>query len=187
MNEKDIRRLLMPLGLTQLRAAFCGSMMEFINSHTYRDLQSLNNDELISLIATGVYGAGFKVAQCCALYMKGYYCGVIPVDSGMRDKLSLCIGMRVSRTATGHEIMRRELERLVAQLDCRSIAAKTGYHKLSFPAEGSLSWWAHLVLIYYKRLYCNRPVHRCPLRTGPDAISGACSLHHGRRDPFEAI
>jgi hypothetical protein len=61
----------------------------------------------------------------------------------------------VPRTALGHEHMRKELERLVAETDCHSIAKATGYQELTLPPDSPLTWWAHLVLIYYKRLYCN--------------------------------
>jgi endonuclease III len=130
------------------------------------EVLKLPNDQLIDLIAKGVSGVGYKVAQCCVLYAKGYHCGVIPLDSGMRDKLSLCIGLAVPKTPVGHEFMRKKLERMVAEIDCYEIAVKTGYQQLKLPQDRPLTWWTHLVLIYYKRLYCNHPKPPCPLRVG---------------------
>ena len=173
----ELSKLVSPLGLKSNRVHYCESMFEFIKDLQRRDTHpaSLSNDELIGSIAERVFGASYKVGQCCTLNAKGYYCGIIPVDSGMKDKLSICLGMDVVKTAYGHELMRKQLESYVAEIDCRKIAIRTGYEGLSFPTEGPLSWWSHLVLIYYKRLYCNRPAARCPLIMGQE--SRDCALH----------
>ena len=179
-SEAALIRMLQPLGLARVRLAFCRSMMSFI-AHFEREpegLSRLTNDEFVELLATNVAGVGYKIAQCCVLYARGYNCGVIPVDLGMRDKLSLCIGVKVPRTPLGHEIMRKELERLVGETDCYSIAVSTGYGNLRLAKDRPLTWWAHLVLIYYKRLFCNKPAMECPLRMGDEALRGRCGLHH---------
>lgn len=179
-TEEELSKLVTPLGLVSSRVRYCQSIMAFMNSLQERDsnLDPLSNDELVALIAENVYGAGYKVGQCCVLYAKGYYCGVMPVDSGMRDKLSLCLGIPVIKTPYGHELMRKQLESYVSQINCRSIAEDTGYRDLVLPTDRPLTWWAHLVLIYYKRLYCNRPPSHCPLRTDQaPAIYSECNLH----------
>jgi hypothetical protein len=96
------------------------------------------NDTLIQQLADQVLGAGFKVAQCAALYAKGYHCGIIPVDSGMAQLLGPCIGMRLPSGTHGHEVMRRHLERLVCRFPetLRAIATATGYDReLTLPTR----------------------------------------------------
>lgn len=179
MTDQQLYNLLAPLGLHSTRAGFVRSMASFIHSHEHLyDLVNLPNDELITLIRTHVDGADYKVAQCCTLYAKGYYCGVIPIDSGMKDKLARCFGLRISHRPAGHEEMRREIENLVSQIDTRQIALQTGYNNLRFPKAGPLTWWTHLILIYYKRLYCNRPGPVCPIRQSQDGSTSSCYLHH---------
>ena len=44
------------------------------------------------------------------------------------------------------------------------IIIKYGYDKLNIPDYNNATWWVHLVLIYFKRHYCNK--HKpdvCPL------------------------
>ena len=184
LSDAELSAVVAPLGLQSARVKFCRSLMMFIDGLRRRNVsvETASNDELINLIQREVHGAGYKVAQCCVLYAKGYHCGAIPVDSGMRDKLSLCLGFRVARTPFGHEQMRKQLEALVSQIDCRAIAEHTGYGHLDFPMDRPLTWWVHLVLIYYKRRYCNRPLpQQCPLRSEPGSeIRGPCTLHRDR-------
>ena len=180
-RDDELAAILRPIGLTKARLRFYRSLTRFIASLPSDAVFSgaLSNDDLIQRIADNVDGSGYKVAQCCVLYARGYHCGVIPVDSGMRDKLSLCLGMTVAKTAKGHDSMRKQLEGLVARIDSRAIASNTGYDGLKFPATGSLTWWAHLVLIYYKRLHCNRLTGKpCPIRSPEVAqLAGPCALH----------
>jgi hypothetical protein len=179
LSDRVLMAILRPLGLRHGRLEYCRSVMQFVDQVDCQSqvVKRTSNDQLIELIVREVKGAEYKVAQCCVLYIRGYYCGVMPVDSGMRDKLSLCMGIRVPRTALGHEYMRKKLERLVAETDCHSIAMRTGYQDLKLPSDCPLTWWAHLVLIYYKRLYCNRPQAPCPLRGGDFPIIGRCKIH----------
>ena len=180
LSDVELSEILTPLGLLSSRIKFCKSIFTFIKAleQDSSDITTIHNDKLISAIEQKVYGAGYKVGQCCVLYAKGYHCGVMPVDSGMRDKLSLCLGLKVEKTPFGHEIMRKQLEELVSQIDCRAIAKSTGYD-LEFPPKGPLTWWTHLVLIYYKRLYCNRPIpEQCPLRSDQSlGVQSTCLLH----------
>ena len=178
-TKEELSELVAPLGLVSSRVRYCQSIIEFMKSFQGQNsLDGVSNDELIASIAENVYGAGYKVGQCCVLYAKGYYCGVIPVDSGMKDKLSLCLRIPVLKTPYGHELMRKQLESYVSQIDCRSIAEDAGYQGLNLPTDRPLTWWAHLVLIYYKRLYCNRPPEKCPIRTDqPPIIYSECNLH----------
>ena len=44
------------------------------------------------------------------------------------------------------------------------IITKYGYDKLNIPNYDNATWWAHLVLIYFKRHYCNKhKPDECPL------------------------
>jgi hypothetical protein len=178
LPDPELAEILKPLGLVSARLAYCRSLVRFVERlEAVSGFQNPTNDALIHLMVREVQGAGYHVAQCCVLYARGYYCGVIPVDSGMRDKLSLCIGLRVPRTPQGYELMRKELERLVSEIDCRSIARQTGYRSLALPRDQPLTWWTHLVLIYYKRLYCNYHREICPIRLPAGVLSYPCELH----------
>jgi hypothetical protein len=118
-------------------------------------------DQFISDFSQNVDQASFKVAQCAALYSRGYHCGVIPVDSGMVTKLAPRLGLQLPSGAIAHEAMRRCLEADVRQNagHYRELLREADYHVL-IPDDADPSWWLHLVLIYFKRLYCNRPSPR---------------------------
>jgi hypothetical protein len=165
-TDTELRDLVHPIGLHDARVAYFRSLTAFIDEAESRGQSpfKLSNDELISLIACDVRGASYKVAQCATLYTRGYHCGVIPVDSGMVSKLGPVLGLQLTRRSVAHEHMRRHLEALISSEapSYRSLAGRTGYADLELPATAAPTWWAHLVLIYFKRLYCN---HRRPLDT----------------------
>ncbi len=158
MPEKEFRSLIKPLGLTNMRVKFWHSLIKFINYIEKEEINiyDLEKDKFIDLIQEKVFGASYKIAQCCVLYVRGYYCGVMPVDSGMLNLLSPAIGLPAPNSSFGHEVIRRQLEALTSSVDCRKIAFEKGYKSLTFPAKKPLTWWAHLVLIYYKRLYSSK-------------------------------
>lgn len=167
MSDEEFKKIVKPIGLSQNRVSFKNSLFEFINNLTDEniDINHLTNEELIYLIEERVKGAGYKVAQCCVLYSRGYYCGVMPVDSGMKDKQGVCLGFSYPKSPKGHEIHRKQLEYLTKKINFRDIAQKNGYDSLNFPNSQELSWWTHLVLIYYKRFFCNKnSCETCPLR-----------------------
>lgn len=164
MDDECLSEIVSPLGLLNARMTYIKSMINFIEKY-YNDLDKYNNEKLIELISKNVHGASYKVAQCCVLYLRGYYCGIMPVDSGMKDVLLPCIGFTKRNGSIAHEILRKELEEIVKKLDLESIVDKNGYSKLiSIPKNTPFTWWSHLVLIYFKRFYCNK--HKpelCPL------------------------
>ena len=44
------------------------------------------------------------------------------------------------------------------------IILENGYNELNIPDYNNASWWTHLVLIYFKRHYCNKhKPEECPL------------------------
>lgn len=181
MSEGQIEEIIGRIGLHKTRVRFWKSLVSFIGLLAEReeDIETLPNDELIALIQANVEGASYKLAQCCVLYAKGYYCGVMPVDSGMKDMLGPCVGFPIPPGAYGHEAFRVQLERLTSSIDCRKIAYELGYGELEFPDQGPLTWWAHIVLISYKRYFCNKrkPEH-CALRNTPDigiSVGSTCS------------
>ncbi|MEV0177236.1 hypothetical protein AB0I00_39830 [Streptomyces sp. NPDC050803] len=109
-------------------------------------------------------GASYKIAQCAALYARGYHCGIIPVDSGMVTKLTPALGFTLPSGPAAHEHLRTLLEHAVARHTdaLRTLAAD---QDVTIPAEAAPAWWTHLTLIYFKRLYLNRPPARpCPCR-----------------------
>ena len=175
MPVKKFKEIVSSIGLINARTQFLNSMIQFIRSFQHK-IEYFSLDDLIYLIQKKVKGASYKVAQCSTLYAKGYYCGIMPVDSGMKDMLGPCIGFPMPKNAYGHEIFRKQLEWLTSQIDCRKIAIKNGYSSLSFPEnQTSLTWWAHLVLIYYKRFYCNKHnPSNCLLQSAITGIGSAC-------------
>lgn len=164
MDDECLSEIVSPLGLLNARMTYIKSMINFIEKY-YNDLDKYNNEKLIELISKNVHGASYKVAQCCVLYLRGYYCGIMPVDSGMKDILLPCIGFTKRNGSIAHEILRKELEEIVKKLDLEGIVDENGYSKLiAIPKNTPFTWWAHLVLIYFKRFYCNK--HKpdlCPL------------------------
>lgn len=163
MKKEELINIIKSLGLSNTRYKYLESMMKFI--YEYNDeLFHKPNDKLIKLIADKVSGASYKVAQCCVLYMKGYYCGIMPVDSGMKDVELPCIGFEKYNNALGHDILRKQLQELAKDNDMKDIIIKNGYEKLNIPDYKNATWWIHLVLIYFKRHYCNKhKSNECPL------------------------
>ena len=163
MNKLELINIIKGLGLSNTRYKFLSSMIEFIeNNKTILEKES--NDVLIEKIAKSVKGASYKVAQCCVLYMRGYYCGIMPVDSGMKDIELPCMGFEKYNNAIGHDILRKQLQVLINDNDLKEIIIKNGYEEFNIPDYSNATWWAHLVLIYFKRHYCNKhSPENCPL------------------------
>jgi hypothetical protein len=105
-----------------------------------------------------VRGASYKVAQCALLTARGYHCGIIPVDSGMVTRLAPALGIALPAGAVAHERLRHILEAAVhaCGADFRSLIAEHEY-QVAIPDGAEPTWWVHLVLIYFKRLYLNGP------------------------------
>lgn len=163
MSEEEIINIIKGLGLSNTRYKYLKSMIDFIEKYN-NDLMTKSNDELIELIANNVSGASYKVAQCCVLYMRGYYCGIMPVDSGMKDIELPCLGFSKYNNAIGHDLLRKQLQQLVENNDMEDIIKKNGYDKLNISNFKNATWWVHLVLIYFKRHYCNKHnPSECPL------------------------
>ncbi len=170
LSDDDLLKLIQPLGMGKSRVIYVRSMIAFIqNIMRNKKPEDYSVRELISLICEHVKGAAYKVGQCCVLYSRGYYSGLMPVDSGMRDMLAPCMGLSAPKIPYGHEIVRFQLEELAKLYDWKMIALKNGYGGLKFPESGALTWWLHLVLINYKRFFCNnrKPsnclFHQCKL------------------------
>lgn len=163
LNDAELIEIIKPLGLSNTRLKYMKSMFTFIMKYE-ANILAFNNEELIELIANYVKGASYKVAQCCVLYINDYHCEIMPVDSGMKDMMLPCIGFNDQKGGIGHEHARKELESVVRELDLKPLIIKNGYQHLKFPEEHSYMWWAHLVLIYYKRHYCNKHnPNMCPI------------------------
>ena len=88
----------------------------------------------------------------------------MPVDSGMKDIQLPCLGFEKYSNAFGHDILRKQLQELVKDNNMEDIIIQNGYDKLNIPDYNNACWWVHLVLIYYKRHYCNKhKPDECPL------------------------
>lgn len=174
MSKEELISIIKGLGLPNTRYKYLSSMIKFIETYE-KELQEKSDDDLIKLIADNVNGASYKVAQCCVLYMRGYYCGIMPVDSGMKDVELPCLGFSEYKNAIGHDILRKQLQELVEDNDMTSIIEENGYAELNIPNYQNATWWAHLVLIYFKRHYCNKhKPEECPLAKD---INVKCKCH----------
>lgn len=164
MTEDEIINIIKGLGLSNTRYKYLSSMIDFIEKYD-NEIKTLSNDELIKLIADNVSGASYKVAQCCVLYIRGYYSGIMPVDSGMKDVELPCLGFEQYKNALGHDILRKELETIVKDNNMEEIIKQNGYEELKVENYDNATWFCHLVLIYYKRYFCNKHnPENCPLK-----------------------
>jgi endonuclease III len=167
MDDLVLADMVRPLGLAAARVSYLRSLAAFIGSSSVLDdLGQDSVEELISPFAAQVHGAGYKVAQCAALYARGYHCGVIPVDSGMVTRLAPFLGVKLASGPVAHEDFRHLLQACTASYAdaYRVLASELGY-RISIPENANPTWLVHLVLIYFKRLYLNRPKERlCPSR-----------------------
>ena len=171
MKEDEIINIIKGLGLSNTRYKYLSSMIDFIEKYD-NEIKTLSNDELIKLIADNVSGASYKVAQCCVLYIRGYYSGIMPVDSGMKDVELPCLGFEQYKHALGHNILRKELEALVKNNNMEEIIKRNGYEELKVENYDNATWFCHLILIYYKRYFCNKHnPENCPLR---DCVEVKC-------------
>ncbi|KOT52220.1 hypothetical protein ADK43_30395 [Streptomyces rimosus subsp. rimosus] len=167
-TDAEVASLVAPLGLPRARIAYLRSLSDITQQWAKDGIapatDPLDADAMIRSFAEQVHGASYKVAQCALLYARGYHCGIIPVDSGMVSKLAPALGLALPPGPAAHEQMRHHLEAAVRSRPSayRALAAR---HALTLPADAAPTWWTHLVLIYFKRLYLNRPSPRlCPQR-----------------------
>jgi endonuclease III len=161
-TEDEVAGLVRPLGLVRTSIDYLRSLAELLQGWGKEGVDPLSpladGDELIGEFAQRVRGASYKVAQCALLTARGYHCGVIPVDSGMVSKLAPALGIDLPSGALAHERMRHVLEAAVRARadDFRALADEHG-HQVTIPAGAEPTWWVHLTLIYFKRLYLNGP------------------------------
>jgi hypothetical protein len=168
LDDQAATALVRPLGLAASRVGYLRSLSGFISKadSTGTDLASMHAGNLVRLFAASIHGAGYKVAQCATLYARGYHCGIIPVDSGMVTRLAPFLGIELSQGPAAHEQLRQVLEASTSAIadKYRDLAAQLGY-QIRIPDDADPTWFVHLVLIYFKRLYLNRPGPRlCQLR-----------------------
>lgn len=168
LSDTDVEQLVVPLGLMAARRRYMRSLHGFLKEcdDSATDPLRMDKNRFIRFFAENVDQAGYKVAQCAALYSRGYHSGIIPIDSGMVSKLAPRLGLDPGRGPRAHNILRLFLESC-AQRDgerYRSLVDELGYG-VDIPPHVAPSWWLHLVLIYFKRLYCNRPSPRLCRRT----------------------
>lgn len=189
MSDKELASIVAPIGLVHSRIGYFRSVQHFLDQSEIEKkiLIERENDELIELFAKQEKGAGYKVAQCAILYAKGYHCGIFPVDSGMKDMLGPCLGLELPKGSLAHNVMRKVIEYQLnaSPDDYYMLAHQLGYGHLNLPKDRTPTWWVHLVLIYFKRQYCNMHVpHTCPLRVNQNIgmdIGAMCDRHHSQR------
>ncbi len=161
----ELAALVRPIGLPQTRIDYLRSLADLL---TLWDKQTVDPsspttsiDDLVADFGERVRGASFKVAQCALLNARGYHSGIIPVDSGMVVKLAPALGIDLPTGPVAHEKLRHALEAAVHARpdDYRALAARHEY-AITIPDGVEPTWWVHLVLIYFKRLYLNGPSPR---------------------------
>jgi endonuclease III len=189
-TEGELARLVRPLGLTQTRIDYLRSLAELLHGWSKEGVDPLSpsadGDELIGDFAHRVRGASYKVAQCALLTTRGYHCGIIPVDSGMVSKLAPALGIGLPSGTAAHERMRHVLEAAVhaRAADFRILAAAHG-HRVTIPEGAEPTWWVHLILIYFKRLYLNGPSPQLCRRRPLCAEAVGCA-HRDRAEQTES-
>ncbi len=174
LDDGEATALVRPLGLAASRVRYLRSLAGFVAAANAdgTDLAGMASADLVRELATGINGAGYKVAQCAALYARGYHCGIIPADSGMVTKLAPFLGIPLNVGPAAHEELRQILETSTAAMAgrYRDLAARLGY-RVTIPDEAPPTWLVHLVLIYFKRLYLNKPpAALCQARPACDAF-----------------
>ncbi|MFJ7423466.1 hypothetical protein ACIQXD_33395 [Streptomyces uncialis] len=161
-TDTELASLVRPIGLPQARTEYARSLAELLQNWEKEGIdptaEPADLDALILDFATRVRGASYKVAQCALLTARGYHCGIIPVDSGMVTKLAPVLGITLPSGAVAHERMRHLLEAVVhaRSAEFRSLIT-ANEHQVTIPDGAEPTWWVHLVLIYFKRLYLNGP------------------------------
>ncbi|MDH6574729.1 hypothetical protein [Kitasatospora sp. MAP5-34] len=161
-TDTELAELVRPIGLAQNRVDYLRSLAELLQHWDKQGVdptaEAADADDLILDFAQRVRGASFKVAQCALLNARGYHCGIIPVDSGMVTKLAPALGVALPSGPAAHERFRHTLESAVhaRSADFLSLVAEHG-HRVSIPEDTAPTWWVHLVLIYFKRLYLDAP------------------------------
>lgn len=166
LPDRQLTTLVRPIGLPAARIGYLRSLVDFLDrlANEGSDPGAADPDRLINRFAMEVHQASFKVAQCAVLYARGYHCGVMPVDSGMVTRLAPVLGLTLPSGPVAHERMRTVLQACVHDRpeEYRRVAHQ---HAVTIPDTAAPTWWAHLVLIYFKRRYLNRPGPRlCPAR-----------------------
>jgi len=164
-TDTELADLVAPLGLMRARIDYFRSLSDLLDRWAKDSIDPLAPDAdptaLIRRFAQEVSGASYKVAQCALLYARGYHCGIIPVDSGMVTKLAPALGLTLPSGPIAHEHLRHLLEGTVRARG-EDIRKLIGHHQyaVTLPPEVAPTWWTHLVLIYFKRLFLNRPADR---------------------------
>jgi endonuclease III len=161
-TDAELAALVRPIGLPQTRIDYLRSLAELLRGWekegTDPTAESADCDALVLDFAARVRGASYKVAQCALLTARGYHCGIIPVDSGMVTKLAPALGIALPSGAVAHERLRHVLEAAAhaRSAEFRSLVTNNEY-RVTIPDGVEPTWWVHLVLIYFKRLYLNGP------------------------------
>lgn len=194
LSEQDLRslsdarflELVRPLGMGRARLAFWTGIRDLADRHDLTELANWPNDALISLLSSSVEGAGYKVAQSMVVCLKGYYSGVFIVDSGLKDLFSRCVGLPFRPGAVGHEDLRHQYEAFVKSIPLSSVTPLVWspqlYEEILRSGLGATVWFAHLLLVYFKRLYCNPArVQECPIAAKVAPNCGRACLHRGER------
>jgi len=161
-EDAEVAALARPIGLPQARVDYLRSLAELLRNWDKEGVDPtadlVDCDDLVGDFAERVRGASYKVAQCALLTARGYHCGIIPVDSGMVTRLAPALGLVLPSGSIAHERMRYVLEAAVRarSAEFRALIAEHGY-RVTVPDGVEPTWWVHLVLIYFKRLYLNGP------------------------------
>lgn len=164
-SDRELAALVRPIGLLQARIDYLRSLADVLTLWDKQaiDLSSPTTrvDDLVADFADRVRGASFKVAQCALLNARGYHSGIIPVDSGMVSRLAPALGIDLPTGPVAHERFRHILEAAVHARpdDFRALATQNEF-AVTIPDGVEPTWWVHLVLIYFKRLYLNGPSAR---------------------------
>lgn len=182
MDDFQLAALVRPIGLSQARIGYLHSLHRYLDARGVEEVLATPATDVITDFATHVHGASYKVAQCAALYARGYHCGIIPVDSGMVSLLAPLLGLKLESGPQAHERMRLLLQDCATRDAARYRCLIDSHdYAVTLPDGAAPTWWLHLVLIYFKRLYLNHPASRRLCTRRPACTDVLDCAHTGRQ------
>lgn len=84
------------------------------------------------------------------------------------------MGFEYIKNSKGNKILSEQLKEIIERNDFREIIEKNGYSNLNIENVENPTWLIHLILIYYKRLYCNKKNPKCCKLYKEKLVKGKC-------------
>lgn len=91
------------------------------------------------------------------------------------------MGFEYIKNSKGNKILSEQLKEIIERNDFREIIEKNGYSNLNIENVENPTWLIHLILIYYKRLYCNKKNSKCCKLYKEKLVKGKCDKEKQRK------